>query len=36
MTQSEADAWKAEFEALDREGAFIFSINRYLFAVTRP
>jgi len=36
MTPSEADAWKAEFEALDREGAFFFSINRYLFTVTRP
>jgi hypothetical protein len=36
MTPSEADAWKAEFEALDRESAFFFSINRYLFTVTRP
>jgi hypothetical protein len=31
VTQSEADAWFAEFEALDKEGNFFFSLNRYLF-----
>lgn len=35
VTQDEADAWKDEFAALDRERAFFFSMNRYLFTATR-
>jgi len=31
VTQSEAGAWFAEFEALNAEGKFFFSLNRYLF-----
>lgn len=36
VTQSEADAWFAEFAALGREGKFFFSINRYLFVADKP
>lgn len=35
IPQDEADAWKNEFTALDREHAFFFSMNRYLFTATR-
>lgn len=35
IAQDEADAWKQEFEMLDREHAFFFSMNRYLFTATR-
>jgi len=31
VTKSEADAWFAEFETLNKAGAFFFSLNRYLF-----
>ena len=31
VSQSEADAWLAEFAALGEQGKFFFSINRYLF-----
>jgi SAM-dependent methyltransferase len=36
VTQSEADAWFAEFAALGAEGKFFFSINRYLFVADKP
>jgi ubiquinone/menaquinone biosynthesis C-methylase UbiE len=35
ISQSEADAWYAEFATLDAEGKFFFSLNRYLFYATR-
>ena len=35
VTQSEADAWFAEFEKLQAEGRFFFSINRYLFVAEK-
>jgi ubiquinone/menaquinone biosynthesis C-methylase UbiE len=31
----EADAWLAEFDALETEGTFFFAVNRFLFTVTR-
>jgi hypothetical protein len=36
VTQSEADAWFAEFVALGKKSKFFFSINRYLFVVDKP
>jgi arsenite methyltransferase len=36
VSQSEADAWFAEFAALGKEGKFFFSINRYLFVADKP
>ena len=36
VTQSEADAWFAEFAALGKEGKFFFSLNRYLFVADKP
>jgi len=35
VSQSEADAWFAEFEALGKEGSFFFSLNRYLFVADK-
>ena len=35
VTQSEADAWFAEFATLGREGNFFFSLNRYLFVADK-
>jgi arsenite methyltransferase len=35
VSQSEADAWFAEFAALGADGKFFFSLNRYLFVATR-
>jgi ubiquinone/menaquinone biosynthesis C-methylase UbiE len=35
IARSEADAWFAEFGELNREGAFFFSINRYLFVAAK-
>ncbi len=35
ITQSEADAWFAEFAALGEEGKFFFSLNRYMFVVDK-
>jgi len=35
ISQSEADAWYAEFAMLDAEGKFFFSLNRYVFVATR-
>ncbi len=31
VSQSEAEAWFAEFTSLDADGEFFFSLNRYLF-----
>jgi arsenite methyltransferase len=31
----EADAWLAEFDSLEADGAFMFAINRFLFLVSR-
>jgi ubiquinone/menaquinone biosynthesis C-methylase UbiE len=36
ITQSEADAWFAEFAELNNEGTFFFSLNRYMFVVDKP
>jgi arsenite methyltransferase len=36
ISQSEADAWFAEFAALSKEGNFFFSLNRYLFVANKP
>jgi arsenite methyltransferase len=36
VTQSEADAWFAEFADLGKEGKFFFSLNRYLFVADKP
>jgi ubiquinone/menaquinone biosynthesis C-methylase UbiE len=35
IAQSEADSWFAEFATLNQEGAFFFSINRYLFVADK-
>jgi ubiquinone/menaquinone biosynthesis C-methylase UbiE len=35
INRAEADAWRSEFQNLERDGAFFFSMNRYLFTVTR-
>ncbi len=35
ITKDEADAWLAEFDALEAEGAFLFSVNRFMFTVGR-
>jgi arsenite methyltransferase len=35
ITQSEADAWFAEFAELNKEGSFFFSLNRYLFVAEK-
>lgn len=36
VSQAEADAWFSEFAELGKQGRFFFSINRYLFAATKP
>ena len=36
ISQSEADAWFAEFAELNKEGSFFFSLNRYMFVVDKP
>jgi ubiquinone/menaquinone biosynthesis C-methylase UbiE len=36
VSQSEADAWFAEFATLGADGKFFFSLNRYLFLVDKP
>jgi len=36
ISRSEADAWFAEFATLNNEGAFFFSLNRYLFVAEKP
>ncbi|HUA19057.1 MAG TPA: class I SAM-dependent methyltransferase [Bryobacteraceae bacterium] len=35
VPQSEADAWFAEFTALEAKGEFFFSLNRYLFVAEK-
>ncbi|HEX4592623.1 MAG TPA: methyltransferase domain-containing protein [Bryobacteraceae bacterium] len=35
ISQNEADAWFAEFTALQQEGKFFFSLNRYLFVAVK-
>lgn len=35
VSQSDADAWFAEFAALSGEGNFFFSLNRYLFVADK-
>lgn len=35
VTQSEADAWYAEFATLGKAGKFFFSLNRYLFVADK-
>ena len=36
ISQSEADAWFAEFSTLNDQGLFFFSLNRYLFVAGKP
>jgi hypothetical protein len=31
-----ADAWMAEFDDLERAGAFLFAMNRFLFVARKP
>jgi ubiquinone/menaquinone biosynthesis C-methylase UbiE len=35
VSQSQADAWFAEFATLGKEGSFFFSLNRYLFVADK-
>jgi hypothetical protein len=35
ITQTEAEAWFAEFAKLNAEGRFFFSLNRYLFVAEK-
>ena len=35
VSQSEADAWLAEFTTLGARGEFFFSLNRYLFLAAK-
>jgi arsenite methyltransferase len=35
VSRSEADAWFAEFTALNKNGSFFFSLNRYLFVAEK-
>lgn len=36
IAKEEADAWLAEFDRLEADGAFLFAMNRFLFTVKRP
>jgi ubiquinone/menaquinone biosynthesis C-methylase UbiE len=36
VSQSEAEAWFAEFAMLGAQGKFFFSLNRYLFVAEKP
>jgi arsenite methyltransferase len=36
VAADEADAWLAEFEELEAEGAFMFALNRFLFTAVSP
>jgi arsenite methyltransferase len=36
IAAEEADAWMAEFDDLEHEGAFLFAMNRFLFVATKP
>ena len=35
VSREEADAWLAEFDELDKQGKFFFSLNRYLFVADK-
>ena len=35
IPQEDADAWRREFDELERTGCFLFSLNRYLFTARR-
>ena len=36
VPREEADAWVADLEALGQRGEYFFSLNRYLFCVSKP
>jgi SAM-dependent methyltransferase len=36
VAREEADAWVADLEALGQRGEYFFSLNRYLFCVSKP
>jgi hypothetical protein len=36
IAMAEADAWLAEFDDLERAGAFLFAMNRFLFVARTP
>ena len=36
VPREEADAWAADLQALGERGDYFFSLNRYLFSVTKP
>jgi len=36
VPREEADAWVADLQALGERGDYFFSLNRYLFSVTKP
>ena len=36
LSKEEVEAWLAEFAELGRQGAFFFSLNRYLFVADKP
>jgi arsenite methyltransferase len=36
VAADEADAWMAEFDDLERAGAFLFAMNRFLFLARKP
>jgi ubiquinone/menaquinone biosynthesis C-methylase UbiE len=36
VSREEADAWLAEFDELNKQGEFFFSLNRYLFVADKP
>lgn len=35
VSQTDADAWLAEFDELERYGSFFFSLNRYVFSLRK-
>lgn len=36
IPRDEADAWLAEFDDLERAGAFLFALNRFIFVARKP
>jgi hypothetical protein len=36
VAMAEADAWLTEFDDLERAGAFLFAMNRFLFVARTP
>jgi hypothetical protein len=36
VPREEADAWAADLQALGERGDYFFSLNRYLFSITKP